>query len=180
MLLCSFYPPPMRGDDEPFFLNPRLFPEGTRGVAAFSAAGVRDAAGAWTYSQAQAASHAFQRRVGVLHGQELGFHGLRVEGYNLSKRGNGEDLTVAHGLWKSGAHKRYDRFKLGQVIDIPRRMLRSRDATSDVSSEEGGSSGAESGDEEVTERVARPPVERLFVSIWRAQGGAPRLRALRL
>ena len=85
----------MRGDDEPFFLNPRLFPEGTRGVAAFSAAGVRDAAGAWTYSQAQAASHAFQRRVGVLHGQELGFHGLRVEGYNLSKRGNGEDLTVA-------------------------------------------------------------------------------------
>lgn len=31
--------------------------------------------------------------------QELGFHGLRVEGYNLSKRGNGEDLTVAHGLW---------------------------------------------------------------------------------
>jgi len=26
-----------------------------------------------------------------LHGQELGFHGLRVEGYNLSKRGNGED-----------------------------------------------------------------------------------------
>ena len=162
LLLCSFYPPPMRGDDEPFFLNPRLFPEGTRGVAAFSAAGVRDAAGAWTYSQAQAASHAFQRRVGVLHGQELGFHGLRVEGYNLSKRGNGEDLTVAHGLWKSGAHKRYDRFKLGQVIDIPRRMLRSRDATSDVSSEEGGSSGAESGDEEVTERVARPPVERLL------------------
>ena len=80
----------------------------------------------------------------------------------MSKRGNGEDLTVAHGLWKSSAHKRYDRFKLGQVIDIPRRMLRSRDATSDVSSEEGGSSGAESGDEEVTERVARPPVERLL------------------
>jgi hypothetical protein len=75
---------------------------------AFSAAAVRDAAGAWTYSQAQAASHAFQRRVGVLQGQELGFHGLRVEGYNLSKRGNGEDLTVAHGLWKSSAHKRYD------------------------------------------------------------------------
>ena len=161
LLLCSFYPPPMRGDVEPFFLNPRLFPEGTRGVAAFSAAGVRDAASAWTYSQAQAASHAFQRRVGVSQGQEFGFHGLRVEGYNLSKRGNGEDLTVAHGLWKSSAHKRYDRFKLSQVIDIPRRMLRSRDATSDVSSEEDGSGDAESGGDEVTERVARPPAERL-------------------
>ena len=30
LLLCSFYPPPMRGDDEPFFLNPRLFPERLR------------------------------------------------------------------------------------------------------------------------------------------------------
>ena len=31
-------------------------------------------------------------------------YGLRVEGYNLSKLGNGEDITVAHGLWKSNAH----------------------------------------------------------------------------
>ena len=43
-----------------------------------------------------------------------GFHGLRVEGYNLSKKANGEDVTVAHGGWKSGSHKRYDRF---DVID---------------------------------------------------------------
>ena len=58
---------------------------------------------------------------GVLPGEELGFHGLRVEGYNLSKLGNGEDITVAHGLWKSNAHTRYQRFKMSQIIDIPRR-----------------------------------------------------------
>ena len=31
-------------------------------------------------------------------------HGLRVLGYNLSKAGNGEDITVAHGGWMSSAH----------------------------------------------------------------------------
>ena len=157
LLLCSFYPPPMRRDDEPFFLNPRLFPEGTRGVAA--AAKVRDATGAWTYSMALTASYAMQRLVGVIQGEELGFHGLRVEGYNLSKLGNGEDITVAHGLWKSNAHTRYQRFKMAQIIDIPRRMLRSIDEG--ASSEDGDSSGVEEDVEEAEERVARPPAERL-------------------
>ena len=58
MVRAYFYPPPMQRDDEPFFLNPRLFPEGTRGVAASAAAEVRDAARAWTYSMAQTASYA--------------------------------------------------------------------------------------------------------------------------
>eukprot|EP00964_Phaeocystis_antarctica_P065663 scaffold39639_cov72-Phaeocystis_antarctica.AAC.1 len=61
----------MRRDDEPFFSNPRLFPEGTRSVAA--AAKVRDATGAWTYSMALTASYAMQRLVGLLQGEELGF-----------------------------------------------------------------------------------------------------------
>ena len=156
--LCSFYPEPLRDGAEPFFLDPRLFPDGTRGMPMRA----RNASAAWTYSQAQAASHAFQRRVGVNAGEECGFHGLRVEGYNLSKRGNGEDLTVAHGLWKSSAHKRYDRFGMKNVVGIPRRMLSARDDVSDASSEEEDSfsSGDDPG-ETVLEREARPPVTRL-------------------
>eukprot|EP00964_Phaeocystis_antarctica_P072164 scaffold44093_cov64-Phaeocystis_antarctica.AAC.1 len=90
-----------------------------------------------------------QRLVGVLQGEELGFHGLRVEGYNLSKLGNGEAITVAHGLWKSNAHTRYQRFKMAQIIDIPRRMLRSIDEG--ASSEDGDSSGVEEDVEEAEE-----------------------------
>ena len=157
VLLCSFYPEPLRDGSEPFFLDPRLFPDGTRGRPRRA----RDASAAWTYSQAQAASYALQRRVGVVAGEEFGFHGLRVEGYNLSKRGNGEDLTVAHGSWKSSAHKRYDRFGMKAVVDIPRRMLRARDDVSEDSSEEDSFSSGDEPEETVLEREARPPATRL-------------------
>ena len=158
ILLCSFYPEPLREGSEPFFLDPRLFPDGTRGRPRRA----RDASAAWTYSQAQSASYALQRRVGIAAGEEFGFHGLRVEGYNLSKRGNGEDLTVAHGLWKSTAHKRYDRFGMLAVVNIPSRMLRARDDVSEASSEEGDSfSSGNEPEETVLEREARPPATRL-------------------
>ena len=40
-----------------------------------------------------------------------GLHGLRVAGYNAAKRGpEGEELAVAHGGWRSTAHRRYERF----------------------------------------------------------------------
>ena len=169
ILLCSFYPPPLRREDEPFFLDPRRFHDGTRGAAPV----MRDAQDAWTYSQAQAASYALQRRVGVAAGEEFGFHGLRVEGYNLSKKGNGEDLTVAHGLWKSSSHKRYDRFGLQQVIDIPRRMLRMRDDV-EASEESADESSAESdsASEQPSEREAAPPRTRLLREHLVHPGGA--------
>ena len=50
-------------------------------------------------------------------------HGLRVLGYNLSKAGNGEELTVAHGGWLSTAHDRYERFSQAQQFSIPAKML---------------------------------------------------------
>ena len=53
----------------------------------------------------------------------LGPHGLRVLGYNLSMEAHGENLTVAHGGWKSTAHSRYARFALSQVLSIPAGML---------------------------------------------------------
>ena len=53
----------------------------------------------------------------------LGPHGLRVLGYNLSKAGNGVELTVAHGGWVSEAHSRYSRFSQQQVLGVPAGML---------------------------------------------------------
>ena len=54
---------------------------------------------------------------------EYALHGLRVEGYNQSKRGNGEDITVAHGGWHSEAHRRYERFSMRAVLAIPANMV---------------------------------------------------------
>ena len=54
---------------------------------------------------------------------KLGPHGLRVLGYNLSKLGNGVDLTVAHGGWLSSGHSRYERFSQREVLGVPAGML---------------------------------------------------------
>ena len=59
----------------------------------------------------------------VSYSAPLGPHGLRVLGYNLSKSGNGVDLTVAHGGWMSSAHSRYARFTQVQVLGVPAGML---------------------------------------------------------
>ena len=50
-------------------------------------------------------------------------HCIRVLGYNLSKRGNGVEITVAHGGWMSEAHDRYERFSNKQLYGIPAGML---------------------------------------------------------
>ena len=49
--------------------------------------------------------------VGAVQSRECGLHGLRVAGYNNARQGpGGEELAVAHGGWKSTAHRRYERF----------------------------------------------------------------------
>lgn len=53
----------------------------------------------------------------------LGPHGIRVLGYNLSKEGNGIDLTVAHGGWLSSGHTRYARFSYWDALNIGARMF---------------------------------------------------------
>ena len=52
-------------------------------------------------------------------------HGLRVLGYNLSKLGNGVDVTVAHGGWSedSDGHCRYDRFAHLAVLGVTAGMF---------------------------------------------------------
>jgi hypothetical protein len=47
----------------------------------------------------------------------VGLHGLRVAGYNAGKRIN-EELTVAHGGWRSTAHLRYARFNMREVLAL--------------------------------------------------------------
>ena len=99
---------------------------------------------ALTYSQALDAFQQLQRDVGVSDDELSGLHGLRVEGYNITKAGLGEDLTVAHGLWQSTAHKRYDRFALSRVLRIAPVIA-----------------GTDPGDPQSLERAAGPPDHRL-------------------
>jgi hypothetical protein len=75
----------------------------------------------YTYRCAMSDLHRMLDAVGCT--ERYGLHGLRVLGYNLSKRANGVDLTVAHGLWMSSAHTRYERFSMQQVMCIPRNMV---------------------------------------------------------
>lgn len=81
----------------------------------------RDRTRPYTYSAAMTDLRERLRRVGG--DATLGLHGFRVLGYNLSKRSNGEELTVAHGGWRSQAHSRYERFRLVDVYSIPSKMV---------------------------------------------------------
>ena len=54
---------------------------------------------------------------------DYGMHAARVGGYNASVRANGEELTVAHGLWRSKAHNRYHRWSDLEVAGIPAAMV---------------------------------------------------------
>ena len=91
-----------RAKDEPMFL-------------------ARDRVRAYTYPAAMSDLETMLARVGCA--ERYGLHTLRVSGYNWSKRGNGVDLTVAHGLWMSSAHSRYERFPMSDVVQIPANMV---------------------------------------------------------
>ena len=71
------------------------------------------------YGKAMAQLKQRLARVGVQPNDMPGLHGLRVEGYNATEAVFGEDLASAHGIWKSKAHKRYKRFALTMVAQIP-------------------------------------------------------------
>ena len=81
----------------------------------------RDQTRPYTYGAAMSDLARMLERVGVQ--ETYGLHSLRVSGYNWSKRGNGVDITVAHGLWMSSAHTRYERFPMSDVVRIPAKML---------------------------------------------------------
>jgi hypothetical protein len=74
----------------------------------------------YLYRQGIAEFHEWQRRVGVAEADLTGLHGLRVSGYNALKATMGEELAVAHGGWRSAAHRRYERFAMSKVVRITR------------------------------------------------------------
>ena len=82
----------------------------------------RDRCRPLTYGAALDFLRVMQRRARV--SERPGLHGLRVEGNNLSRMANGDELTQFHGGWLSTAGRsRYDRFTLADVVSIPARML---------------------------------------------------------
>ena len=85
----------------------------------------RDRRRAYTYSAAMSDLDRLVRKAGFT--ERYGLHGLRVSGYNWSKRSaTGEDLTVAHGMWRSSGHKRYDRWSSSEILNIPANMVGAR------------------------------------------------------
>ena len=81
----------------------------------------RDKVRPYTYGALMADLRRHLREVGA--DERLGPHGIRVRGYNDAKEGCGEDLTVAHGGWRSTAHTRYARFNQRDVLGISSAML---------------------------------------------------------
>ena len=120
--------------DAPLFVNPR------------------DTSLPYTYSSALKDLYAMQRRVGVADEDLAGLHGPRVEGYNRTKAALGEDVAVAHGLWKSGANKRYDRIPMSKVVQITGAVAAGADADLGLDAGQVLASGA---------RDAGPPRQRL-------------------
>jgi hypothetical protein len=95
-----------RAPDGAFFVNPR------------------DRSQPLTYAQAMAHVRGLYERVSSkAEAAKYGLHSLRVTGYALAKRGVGEELTVAHGGWRSLAHRRYDRFSLTEVLSLPEAIM---------------------------------------------------------
>ena len=159
-----------RGAAEPFFINPSLMPEDASPGEVWM---FRDAepAEAWLYRDALAAAYAAQRAAGVPESELAAFHGLRVEAWNLSRKGNGEAISGAHGGWTSkSGRRRYDRFKPGSAQRIAQNMLRAR--VSDFSGSETAGSDDSQEDDVVSprERAAAAPASRLNRSQLRSPG----------
>jgi hypothetical protein len=90
-----------REPDEPMFLS-------------------RDKARCYTYS---CLTSDFVRHRNGAGGSKGTVHGVRVLGYNRSRRGNGLELTVVHGGWFSEGHSRYARFSTQDVLGISAGMV---------------------------------------------------------
>ena len=127
-LFMSFFEGP-RDPTDPFFL-------------------ARDRRRPYTYTSGMSDLKALLAVVG--DDLDFGLHGFRVQGYNDSKSGNGEEITVVHGLWKMGSNNRYDRFNLLDVFAIPAGMVGATNAYAAPEAAEG-----------VAQRdVVRRPVQR--------------------
>ena len=78
----------------------------------------QDVTSSWTYDAALRRYHERQDDFGIPREEQSAFHGGRIAGFNNTKNGLGEEIAVAHGGWRSRAHKRYDRFRASLVARI--------------------------------------------------------------
>ena len=101
--------------------------------------------------------------MGVLPGDRSGLHGLRVQGYNRTKRGLGADVAQAHGLWKSDAHKRYDRYDMLLITRIPAVIV----------GDDPGTVALPAPPNEAEERVSGPPHPPEHTGVRRGELGDP-------
>ena len=80
----------------------------------------RDRVRPYTYGCGASDFKVHQQGVGVVEENLTGPHGLRVLGWNRIKDSLGAGLAQAHGGWRSKSGcRRYDRFSMGQVYNIP-------------------------------------------------------------
>ena len=103
-----------RDPESPFFIDAMSAP-------ALHAGAVRPL----RYASAIAgARHLWARASSASEAARYGLHGLRVTGYDSARTGpQGEELAVAQGGWRSLAHRRYARFQLAQVLQLPQAIL---------------------------------------------------------
>ena len=81
----------------------------------------KDGVRPYTYAAATADLKFYLLKLNLDPAKEGTLHGLRVEGHDLTCRNHplGESIAEAHGLWKSGARTRYNRFQIvGDVLPI--------------------------------------------------------------
>ena len=101
--LMKFYPNG-RDKDAPFFM-------------------ARDRKRPYVYSALRSDLHTHLSRLEDVDPDLYAPHGIRVAGYNDSRRGNGIDATATHGRWSSEAHEAYFRFKPIEVVNISANMI---------------------------------------------------------
>ena len=118
---------PIGDVDDPLFSVARWYMAFVRAVGRERGPGEsfflsEDATRPYTYACLMSDLHRMQGLLGLARGTP---HGLRVEGYNRSKAGNGLELTVAHGGWskESSGHARYERFSFARACSVPAGVL---------------------------------------------------------
>ena len=108
--------------------------------------------------------------VGADLAKTCGLHGLRVLGNNSAVSGKGKEYAVVQGGWAGeGTQGRYDRFRLADILDLPRAMIASWSQSGDAHLGFGGIQGvAPSSRQSFTPPAPRAPAAPRTAPVERA------------
>ena len=131
--------PAGRAQADPFFLAP-------------------DTRRPWRYGDALTCFKEIVARVNQAAAAKVGFHSLRVAGWNSAKScAAGPELAVAHGGWASRATAgRYDRFNLNEVLQLAAHQASQAAPRAPLPADDGRDEAA-AGDAEDDAHVSPPP-----------------------